>query len=71
MPNDANESDDQLTVTIPDAVARTRLSRSTLYRLAGTRQIKMVKARGRTLVDWASLKAFAAGLPAADLKGAP
>lgn len=43
------------------------LSRTTLYRLAATGRIRMVKAGARTLVDCASVRAFLATLPPANI----
>jgi hypothetical protein len=60
-----------LTVTIPTATARTGLSRSSLYRLAGARQIKMVKSGRTTLIDWASLKSRQGNLPTAEISPQP
>ena len=53
-------------VPLPRAPQVFGLSRSGLYRLAAEGRIKMVKMGARTLVDAASVRAFLAGLPAAD-----
>ena len=53
-------------VPLPRAPHVFGLSRSGLYRLAAEGRIKMVKMGARTLVDAASVRAFLAGLPAAD-----
>jgi excisionase family DNA binding protein len=44
------------------------LSRSGLYRLAGEGRIRMVKIGSRTLVDAASVRAFLATLPPAQIR---
>jgi excisionase family DNA binding protein len=43
------------------------LSRSTLYRLAADGRVRMVKVGARTLVDCASVRAFLASLPPANI----
>jgi predicted DNA-binding transcriptional regulator AlpA len=68
MPKTATASAEPLTVTIPTATARTGLSRSSLYRLASAGSIGFRKAGRTTLVDWPTLKAHVANLPAADLR---
>lgn len=58
---------------LPEMVPLTRapamfgLSRSNLYRLAGDGHVRMVKMGARTLVDAASVRAFLASLPPADI----
>ncbi len=54
-------------VPLPRAPAIFGLSRSGLYRLAAERRIRMVKVGARTLVDAASVRAFLATLPAAQV----
>lgn len=63
-----SDTAEPLTVTIASAVARTGISRTSLFRLAGLRQIKMVKSGRRSLIDWASLKTHVASLPTADIR---
>lgn len=57
-------------VPLPRAPHIFGLSRSHLYRLAAEGRIRMVKAGSRTLVDAASVRAFLASLPAAQIGGA-
>lgn len=54
-------------VPLPRAPAVFGLSRSHLYRLAAEGRIRMVKAASRTLVDAASVRAFLAALPPAQI----
>ena len=56
-------------VPLPRAPAYFGLSRSHLYRLAAAGQVRMVKAGARTLVDSASVRAFLATLPVAQIGG--
>ena len=55
------------TMTIADAVAWTGMSRSSLYRLAATGKIKLLKFGRSTLVDGASLAALVDSLPVATI----
>lgn len=55
---------------IPMASHLSGLSRSRLYRLATERRIRFVKVGCATLVDMASVRAFLASLPAADIRTA-
>ena len=57
-------------VPLPRAPGVFGLSRSGLYRLAAEGRIRMVKVGARTLVDAASVRAFLAALPAAQIGGA-
>ena len=57
-----------LTVTIPDAVRISGLSRSEIYRRLGTGDIEGRKSGSRTLIVWASLKAYIDCLPAAEFR---
>jgi len=52
---------------ITQAQAEFGLSRSGIYRLAAQGQIKLVKLNGATLVDFDSVRAFMATLPAAEI----
>ena len=54
-------------VPLPRAPAVFGLSRSGLYRLAAEGRVRMVKIGARTLVDAASVRAFLATLPAAQI----
>ncbi len=54
-------------VPLPRAPAVFGLSRSNLYRLAASGEIRLVKAGSRTLVDAASVRTFLASLPAAQI----
>ncbi|MCW8084730.1 MerR family transcriptional regulator [Sabulicella glaciei] len=56
-------------VPLPRAPAVFGLSRSGFYRLAAEGRIRMVKAGARTLVDAASVRAYLASLPVAEVKG--
>jgi hypothetical protein len=55
---------------IPDASTISGLSRSSLYRLAGSRHIRMVKSGKATLVDMGSVHAYLAALPEARISAA-
>jgi hypothetical protein len=55
-----------LTVTIPDAVRLSGLSRSEIYRRLGAGDIQARKSGCRTLIVWASLKAHVETLPPAE-----
>lgn len=52
-----------ITVTIPEAVKASGLSRSALYLALKRREISAVKAGRRTLIPYADLQAFIASLP--------
>ena len=54
-----------LTVTIPDAVRLSGLSRSELYRQMSAGHVCARKSGSRTLIVWASLKAHVEALPEA------
>jgi hypothetical protein len=54
-----------LTVTIPEAVRLSGLSRSELYRQMSVGHIHARKSGSRTLILWASLKAHVEALPEA------
>jgi excisionase family DNA binding protein len=54
-------------VPLPRAPSVFGLSRSGLYRLAAEGRIRMVKVGSRTLVDAASVRAFLAALPVAQI----
>jgi hypothetical protein len=53
---------------IADATARFGISRSGIYREAAAGRIRLVKHGAATLVDIPSLRAFMAGLPAANIR---
>ncbi len=57
-----------LTVTIPEAVRLSGLSRSELYRQMGAGHIRARKSGSRTLILWASLKAHVEALPEAEFR---
>ena len=57
-----------LTVTIPDAVRLSGLSRSELYRQLSAGHIHARKSGSRTLILWASLKAHVEALPEAEFR---
>jgi hypothetical protein len=57
-----------LALPILAAVAASGLSRSAIYREAGLGRIKLMKLGRSTLVDMASIKAFLASLPAAQIR---
>ncbi len=57
-----------LALPIMVAVVVSGLSRSAIYREAGNGRIKLMKLGRTTLVDMASLKAFLASLPAANIR---
>jgi len=59
-----------ITATIASVVARTGISRATLYRLAGNKHIRFVKVGRSSLVDWHSVKGFLANQPTAVIRGA-
>ena len=52
-----------LAVTIPEAVRLTGLSRSALYELMKRGDLTARKAGRRTLISFADLEAYLAGLP--------
>jgi hypothetical protein len=56
-----------LAVTLPEATRLSGFSRSELYRRASRGEIKFLKNNSRVLVDYQSLKATVAALPAAQL----
>jgi hypothetical protein len=57
-----------LTVTIPEAVRLSGLSRSELYRQLSVGHIRACKSGSRTLILWASLKAHVEALPEAEFR---
>jgi hypothetical protein len=57
-----------LTVTIPEAVRLSGLSRSELYRQLGAGCIRACKSGSRTLIVWESLKAHVEALPPATFR---
>ena len=57
-----------LTVTIPEAVRLSGLSRSELYRQLSAGHIHARKSGSRTLILWASLKAHVEALPEAEFR---
>lgn len=57
-----------LTVTIPEAVRLSGLSRSELYRQLSVGRIHARKSGARTLILWASLKAHVEALPEAQFR---
>jgi excisionase family DNA binding protein len=65
MPNSMNPGP---LVTIKEAIGLSRLSRSTLYRLAGAGTISFVKAGTRTLVPLQSLQHYLTSLPPANIR---
>lgn len=65
---DRSITDEPSYVKIPSAVARTGISRATLYRLAGAGLIRFVKVGRSSLVEWQALKAYLAMRPAANIR---
>jgi hypothetical protein len=65
---DAAAGIEPLTVTMNEAVRRTGISRTGLYRLATSGSVVFLKHGGRTLVDYASLRAAIARLPRAVIR---
>jgi excisionase family DNA binding protein len=57
-----------LTVTVPEAVRLSGLSRSELYRQLSAGHIRARKSGSRTLILWASLKAHVEALPKAEFR---
>ena len=57
-----------LTVTIPEAVRLSGLSRSELYRQLSAGRISARKSGSRTLILWATLKAHVEALPEAEFR---
>ena len=53
-----------ISVTIPDAVKATGMSRTRLYELLQQNKITARKAGRRTLISFADLEAYLASLPA-------
>jgi hypothetical protein len=70
-PNKLTGGIQPLTVTIPDAVRISGLSRSEIYRRLGAGDIEARKSGSRTLIIWPSLKAYIDGLPPAAFRAAP
>ena len=65
-PSDESVGDtplDQQLLSVPDALSRLGVGRTTFYRLLSERQIEAVKIYGRTLVVAESIDRFVAGLP--------
>jgi hypothetical protein len=60
-----------LALPVPKAVQVTGLSRSAIYRAAGDGAIVLLKNGRSTLVDMASVRAFLAGLPRAEIRRRP
>ena len=58
-------------VPLPCAPAVFGLSRSALYRLAASGEVRMVKIASRTLVDAASVRKYLATLPRVQLRQDP
>lgn len=54
---------DPITLSIPDAVRVSGLSRSRVYEALKARELKAVKAGRRTLIPVADLEAYLANLP--------
>lgn len=54
---------DKLTVTIPDAVKATGMSRTSIYEALKRGDLTARKAGRRTLISFADLEAYLAGLP--------
>ena len=52
-----------ITVTIPDAVKLSGLSRTTIYEALKTGDLKAVKAGRRTLIRFAELEQYVISLP--------
>jgi hypothetical protein len=67
-PSPANSVAEPLTVTIPEAVRLSGLSRSELYRRLSDGQVRAVKAGSRTLIVMDSLRGHIASLPAATFR---
>ena len=57
-----------LTITIPDAVRMSGLSRSEIYRRLAAGDIEARKSGSRTLIVWVSLKAYIDRLPPAEFR---
>ena len=56
---------------IPEAMRRYGLSRSRLYTLAGEGKVRFIKLGVATLVDLASVRAFLASCPTAEISAPP
>ena len=63
-------SPEALAVPLPRAPAVTGMSRSAIYRAAAAGHIRLLKLGKSTLVDLASVRAFLASLPTAEIRGA-
>jgi hypothetical protein len=68
LPHHYATSAEPLTVTIPDAVRLSGLSRSEIYRRLGAGDIQARKSGCRTLIIWDSLKAHLQTLPPAEFR---
>jgi hypothetical protein len=68
LPHHYATSAEPLTLTIPDAVRLSGLSRSEIYRRLGAGDIQARKSGCRTLIVWDSLKAHLQALPPAEFR---
>lgn len=57
-----------LAVSLKKACDMTGVSRSTFYRLVGAGRVRLLKVGRRSLVDMASLRAFLAAAPLAEIR---
>jgi hypothetical protein len=60
-----------ISVSVAQASILTGLSRSRIYELLGSRQLRAVKNGARTVILFDGLRRFVIGLPPADIKTKP
>ena len=60
-----------ISVSVAQASVLTGLSRSRIYELLGSGQLRAVKNGARTVILFDSLRKFVIGLPAAEIKTKP
>jgi len=69
-PGAHSHSAEPITVTVPGAVARTGISRATIYRLARSGHIRMIKVGRRSLIVWSTMLDYLGMRPLAALRKA-
>jgi excisionase family DNA binding protein len=69
-PGARSHSAEPVTVTVLGAVARTGISRATIYRLAHDGHIRMIKVGRRSLIVWSTMLDYLGKRPLAELRQA-
>jgi len=67
---DEEENIEPLAVSIEKAEKAIGCGRTKIYELIGAKKLDARKLDSKTVVTWASIKAYASSLPAADIKPA-